>query len=316
MMTLKSLLGVYQEETDSLGQFVFQELYFYDTIYVSLKAENSRGKAATTIEIDTSSSTSPKSNYLPKLTEYNNDEPFETLTFLSETKSDLIQKKWNLSDTILIGDINVVARKYKNDDGHFRPYLEADFVYDLNNNMGPPGNIFESIEGRIPGVMMDPKLGIVARGDKVKIYLDGIEDRIGLTADLPMQMFDKVEYIKMGISAGINYKGGILFFYTKRGMKNVKAAPVKSQGMEGLQVVGYSVSRKFYTPEYDLHEEPEKKDIRNTIWWNPLVRTDSTGVAIEPFYQSDETGKMKIVVEGVTEDGKLCRGIGNYRVKE
>jgi hypothetical protein len=243
--------------------------------------------------------------------EYNADKPFETLTYLSETQSDLINRKWSLTDTILIGDINVVARKKKNDDGHFRPYLEADFVYDLNNNMGPPGNIFESIEGRIPGV-----IGLAARGDAVKIYLDGIEDRIGLTRDLPMQMFDKVEYVRMGITAGINYKGGILFFYTKRGMKNEKPAYVKSQGMEGLQVVGYSVSRKFYTPEYDLPEEPEiKEDIRNTIYWNPLVMTDSTGIAIETFYQSDESGEMKIVVEGLTTDGKLCRGIGNYTVK-
>jgi hypothetical protein len=282
---------------------------------VSLKAENSRGKTATTIEIDSSSSTSPESKYLPSLVEYNADKHFETLTYLSETQSDLIQRKWSLTDTILIGDVNIVARKYKKDDGHVRPYFEADYVYDLNNNKGPQGNIFESIEGRIPGVMMDPKLGIVARGDKVKIYLDGIEDRIGLTADMPVQMFDKVEYIKSGIFAGINYKGGILFFYTKRGMKNEKPAYIKSQGMEGLRVVGYAVSRKFYTPVYDTPEQTEKKeDIRNTIYWNPLVMTDSTGVAIETFFHSDETGEMKIVVEGVTKDGKLCRGVADYNV--
>jgi hypothetical protein len=100
-------------------------------------------------------------------------------------------------------------------------------------------------------------------------------------------------------------------------MKNEKPAYIKSQGMEGLRVVGYAVSRKFYTPVYDTPEKTEKKeDIRNTIYWNPLVMTDSTGVAIETFYQSDETGEMKIVVEGVTKDGKLCRGIGNYAVKE
>ena len=76
------------------------------------------------------------------------------------------------------------------------------------------------------------------------------------------------------------------------------------------------ISRKFYTPVYDSPEGLEKKeDIRNTIWWNPLVMTDSTGVAIETFYQSDETGEMKIVVEGLTKDGKLCRGVSNYRVK-
>ena len=250
MMTLKSLLNVSQQETDSLGQFVFPELYFYDTIYVSLKAENSRGKTATTIEIDSSSATSPESKYLPGMTEYINDKPFETLTYLSETQSDLINRKWSLTDTILIGDINVMARRQKYDDGHFRPYREADFVYDLKNNKGPQGNIFESIDGRIPGVV-----GFKARGEAVKIYLDGIEDKIGLTRDLPVDMFDKVEYVRMGITAGINYSGGILFFYTKRGMKNVKPIDVKPQGMEDLRVVGYSVSRKFYTPVYDSPEQ-------------------------------------------------------------
>ena len=311
MMTLKSLLNVSQQETDSLGQFVFPELYFYDTIYVSLKAENSRGKTATTIEIDSSSATSPESKYLPSLVEYNADKPFETLTYLSETQSDLIIRKWSLTDTILIGDINVMARRQKYDDGHFRPYREADFVYDLKNNKGPQGNIFESIDGRIPGVV-----GFKARGEAVKIYLDGIEDKIGLTRDLPVDMFDKVEYVRMGITAGINYSGGILFFYTKRGMKNVKPIDVKPQGMEYLRVVGYSVFRKFYTPVYYSPEQSDKKeDIRNIIYWNPLVRSDSTGVAIETFFHSDETGQMKIVVEGLTTDGKLCRGIGNYIVK-
>ncbi len=317
MMTLKSLLNVSQQETDSLGQFIFPELYFYDTIYISLKAENSRGKTATTIEIDSSSATSPESKYLPGLTEYSNDKPFETLTYLSETQSDLINRKWSLSDTILIGDINVVARKKKNDDGHVRPYLEADFVYDLKNNKGPQGNIFESIEGRIPGVMYNEKNGsFYARGDGLIIFLDGIQDRYGVTKDLPMQMFDKVEYVRMAITAGINYRGGILFFYTKRGEKNFNRPVPKPQGMEGLRVVGYSVSRKFYTPVYDAPEQPEKKeDIRNTIYWNPLVRSDSTGVAIESFFHSDETGQMKIVLEGVTKDGKLCRGTGSYSVK-
>jgi hypothetical protein len=317
MMTLKSLLNVSQQETDSLGQFVFQELYFYDTIYVSLKAENSRGKTATTIEIDSSSSTSPESKYLPSLVEYNADKPFETLTYLSETQSDLINKKWSLSDTILIGDVNVMARRKELTQELTRPYLEADFVYDIAKQKVDPGNIFEAIEGKIPGTIYDQLNKVYyARGKVLKIYLDGIEDRTGLTVDLSSQMFEKVEYIKSGMLAGINYQGGILFFYTKRGMKNYNRAPLKSQGMEGLRVVGYAVSRKFYTPVYDSPEGLEKKeDIRNTIWWNPLVMTDSTGVAIETFYQSDETGEMKIVVEGVTKDGKLCRGIGNYFVK-
>ena len=318
MMTLKSLLNVSQQETDSLGRFVFPELYFYDTIYVSLKAENSRGKTATTIEIDSSSATSPQSKYLPSLVEYKYDEPFETLTYLSETQSDLINRKWSLTDTILIGDINVMARKKTLSQELPRPYLDADFVFDIAKQNNGPGNIYDAIEGKIPGVIYDQDQGLFfARGDVLKIYMDGIEMRPEIPIkDLPSQMFDKVEYVKSGIFAGINYRGGILFFYTKRGEKNFNRPVAKPQGMEGLRVVGYSVSRKFYAPVYDSPEQPEKKeDIRNTIYWNPLVMTDSTGVAIEVFYQSDETGEMKIVIEGVTKDGKLCRGVSAYKVK-
>ena len=156
-----------------------------------------------------------------------------------------------------------------------------------------------------------------ARGDVLKIYMDGIEMRAEMSIkDFSSQMFDKVEYMRSGIFAGINYSGGILFFYTKRGVKNLNRAPIKPLGMEGIRVIGYSVSRKFYSPVYDTPEQPEKKeDIRNTIYWNPLVMTDSTGVAIESFFQSDETGEMKIVVEGVTKDGRLCRGVGKYVAK-
>ncbi len=318
MMTLKSLLNVSQQETDSLGRFVFPELYFYDTIYVSLKAENSRGKTATIIEVDSSSATSPQSKYLPSLVEYKYDEPFETLTYLSETQSDLINRKWRLTDTILIGDINVVTRKKTLSQELPRPYQDADFVFDIAKQTSGPGNIYDAIEGKIPGVIYDQDQGLFfARGDVLKIYMDGIEMRPEIPIkDLPSQMFDKVEYIKSGIFAGINYRGGILFFYTKRGEKNFNRPVAKPQGMEGLRVIGYAVSRKFYTPVYDSPEQPEKKeDIRNTIFWNPLVMTDSTGVAIEAFYQSDETGEMKIVVEGVTKDGKLCRGVSSYKVK-
>jgi hypothetical protein len=314
MMTLKSLLDVQEAQTDSLGQFAFSNFYFYDTISVSLQAVNKRGNKSTSIGIDTSSSTSPKSMYLPYSYEYNKEQSIQTLTYLSETKSNLIKKKWSLSDTILIGDVNVVAKKIEEDDGLFRRYLKADFVLDLKKHDGPQGNIFESIEGRIPGVVME-KDGFYARGERLKIYMDGMEDLMGIVETLPSQMFDKVEYVKSGIFAGVNYKGGILFFYAKRGKKN-EIPTFTAPGMESAQIIGYSVSRKFYSPKYDSTEPSEKKeDYRNTIYWNPVVQTDSTGVALLEFYNSDEIGDMKIVVEGITADGKLCRGIGRYSVR-
>lgn len=316
MITLKNLLGVYKKETDSLGKFVFSDLYFYDTIYVSMKAKNKHGKSATIIELDSSSTTPPKSTYLPDLYTYRGDNSSESPISLNESNRNYISRKWSLNDTILIGDVNVVARKRVVEDGHPRIYLEADFVLDLEKRDDPPANIYDYIDGKIPGVIFDEKTRTFsARGDKLKIYMDGMEDRVGIVEMLSSQMFDKVEYIKSGILAGINYKGGILFFYAKRGGKFIDT-PKKPEGMEGARIIGYSVSRKFYSPCYETAPQPEKvEDYRNTIYWNPVLRTDSSGVATAAFYHSDDIGDMKVVVEGVTSNGHLCRGISGYKVK-
>ncbi len=314
MMTLKSLLGVYEQETDSLGQFVFSNLYFYDTIYVAIRALNQRGKNATFIKIDSSSWTSPKSKILPYPIDYYRNESILSLDYTRETKNDLIKKKWTLSDTILFDDVYVLAPKKESDDGHPRVYLKADYVFDMEKQDDVSANIFESIEGRFPGVIYQGG-AFYARGDQLKIYMDGMEDKNGVVGSLPSQMFDKVEYVKSGISAGINYKGGILFFYAKRGGKFV-SAPGEAYGMTSAQVIGYSVSRKFYSPVYESTVQANKKrDHRNTIYWNPVVRTDSTGFSHLAFYNNDEIGDMRIVVEGLTSDGKLCRGISTYKVR-
>jgi len=52
------------------------------------------------------------------------------------------------------------------------------------------------------------------------------------------------------------------------------------------------------------------------LYWNPVVRTDSTGLAQVSFFNSDETGNMQVVVEGITVNGKLCRGLSTYVVKD
>ena len=87
--------------------------------------------------------------------------------------------------------------------------------------------------------------------------------------------------------------------------------------MKSSEIVGYSVIRKFYSPVYESQQPVGiKDDFRSTIYWNPIVQTDATGVAQVSFFNSDETGNMQIVVEGITTEGKLCRGLHNYTVKD
>lgn len=317
MMTVKGPLSIYNTTTDSLGQFIISDLFFNDTITVSIQALNERGNRNTVIELDKRSSESPPAILLPSEIRYVDKNPVNVTTYLSDVNSELLNRKWHLSDTILLGDINILMQTVKKSDGHFRIYAEADYVFDVTRQDDVYSTIFDMMDGRIPGLRYDPvEKKISIRGEiPAKLYLDGIPVDFELISTFSASSFDKIEILRNGSIAGASGAGGAVFFYTKRGQKFENVAKDKI-GMKSSRIVGYSVIRKFYSPNYESGPAAEmKNDFRSTLYWNPIVRTDANGKASVGFYNSDENGEFDVVVEGLTSDGKLCRGIGKYRVK-
>lgn len=309
MMFVKSQFGLHDQTTDSLGRFLFSDLYFNDTVYVSLQAVNKKGRRTNWIELDRKSSISPKAGFLPLSYQYDNGSQVNTTAYLSEVSSAVINKKWRLSDTILLGDINVMTKMIKKGDGHVRMYVEPDYVFDLDKQDDVYGNIYEMMDGKIPGVRIDMiEKAFYIRGEiPAMLYLDAIPVDYEFLSTFSSQTFDKIEVKKTPPFEGIH-------FYTKRGEKFVNA-PTDALGMKSSKIIGYSVIRKFYSPNYESQQPVEmKNDFRNTLYWNPIVRTDSTGVSKVNFYNSDQTGAVRVVVEGITSDGRLCRGVSQYNV--
>ncbi|MDO8952788.1 MAG: hypothetical protein Q7U86_09200, partial [Draconibacterium sp.] len=113
MIFVKSQLAVHEQTTDSLGNFLFTNLFFNDTVYVSLQAGDKKSRKNNWIELDNRSSVSPDPGILPVSYRYNAEDQFSTTYYLSETDSALIYKKWQLSDTILLGDVNILANERK-----------------------------------------------------------------------------------------------------------------------------------------------------------------------------------------------------------
>lgn len=301
MMTVKSLLATYTQTTDSLGRFLFSDLFFNDTVYVSLQAVNEKGNRNTQIEIDERSNTSPKAGYLPFSYKFEKESEIQTSAFLSELSPEIINRKWRLSDTILLGDINVVTKKKKSNDELVRMYADPDYVVKVLKEDAIYSNIVE---------VMDSKPYLRMFTD-AQFYLNGAPVDSDFLESLPVNGFDKVEVVKF--SPLIKGGGPGVFFYLKRGAPQYVPADVF--GMKSYAIIGYSVIREFYSPEYENRDLPaERKDFRSTLYWNPVVRTDSTGIAQVEFYNSDEAGTMQVVVEGITADGKLCRGVCRYKV--
>jgi hypothetical protein len=79
----------------------------------------------------------------------------------------------------------------------------------------------------------------------------------------------------------------------------------------GFAVIkGYTPVREFYQQKYDEKkiEDYQATDFRSTLYWNPKLRLDNTHRKMSfVFYNNDISNKFRIVVEGMNQDGKLCR---------
>jgi hypothetical protein len=72
---------------------------------------------------------------------------------------------------------------------------------------------------------------------------------------------------------------------------------------------GYYQSRKFYEPDFD--RDNAVTDIRNVLFWKPVIVTDEKGEATLTFHCSDIRGRFQGTFEGVNETGVL--GAARFR---
>jgi hypothetical protein len=77
-----------------------------------------------------------------------------------------------------------------------------------------------------------------------------------------------------------------------------------------IRLLGYQKPAAFYSPKYETMQQQENPmpDLRTTLYWNPKVQTDEQGNASVEFYTADSEAPFSVVVEGITDDGRLIRG--------
>jgi hypothetical protein len=306
MMTVKSLLSLQEQTSDSAGHFTFSNLFFNGILDVVLQMQKKNGKAVSGLQIDFNSSNSPQVTILPLTYNYSQDNSVQTVSYMSDLSPEFLNRKWRLTDTILLGDVNVKAWKSNKWKGIPRPYLDADAVIDVTKLDNVYFNLLETLE-------MNSPLYRSFMQREAKFFIDGVFDRFGLIEDVTATSVDKVEFLRMTYRPGFGYGPGI-FVYLKRGnpYENIEYSP----GIRPATLTGFSVIRKYYSPNYDEkdNKQNEKNDFRSSLYWNPVLTTDSEGVTWVSFYNSDQLGDVQVVVEGVTKEGKICRGVYKYTV--
>ena len=165
------------------------------------------------------------------------------------------------------------------------------------------------LRGQAPGIQINEgegELQITWRGAETSVFVDEISrptDEIN-----SLQMAD-IAYIKIfrppffgGAGGGA---GGAIAIYTRRG-NDVKSEPGK--GLPSGKIAGYSTQKQYYIPDYSTPalSSNTAADYRTTLYWNPLILTDSSlQKTTIKFYNNDITKAFRVILQGFNEAGKL-----------
>lgn len=172
-------------------------------------------------------------------------------------------------------------------------------------------NIFTYLQGKVAGLQIFNATGggtpsMQWRGGSPQLFLNEIPTDADMISSLSVNDVAYVKIIRPPFMGSINGANGAIAIYTRKG-NDVKSEPGK--GLPSNVVTGYTAIRQFYSPNYSsFKQDQDKKDMRTTLYWNPqLMASPGKGKINFSFYNNDFSQAFRIVIEGMTRDGKLTR---------
>lgn len=333
MITPDSTRTVQMVRTDKQGIFRLDSMLFYGNNRFLFS--DTRGKKSDFIDVEFTSEPVEKSFALPKP---DNQLFLEPEIFAQGYKKyaddyDEIRK----AAGVMLDGVTVKVRKKspiqeldeKYASGMFSGMSERTIDLVNTDEVMTQENIFDYLRSRVPGLtIMDPNITDAAIPDMgslddgtsyrvyyryspsassmgpipMTLYLNEIESSASVIATLPANQIAMVKVYSSFVGAAGNGAGGVLSIYTKK-----DADITMSAGAFLSKYNGFSVTKEFYVPDYSANNSDKSKaDNRITLDWRPAILINSVNPKIPfTFYNNDRTKKFRLVMEGVTLDGKL-----------
>ncbi|MEP6713819.1 MAG: hypothetical protein ABJA37_15440, partial [Ferruginibacter sp.] len=170
-------------------------------------------------------------------------------------------------------------------------------------------DVFSYLQGKVAGLQINTNSNppsLQWRGGAPQLYLDETPVDASFITGINVS---NIAYIKVFrppfFGGGGSAANGGIAIYSRRG-GDTKPEPGK--GLSSNKVYGYTPIRQFYSPNYaSFNAKNEEQDIRTTLYWNPDVNTTpQQSQVVLSFYNNDVTKAFKVVIEGMTKDGRLA----------
>ena len=319
LMASKGSFFILDTVTNADGRFVFDNLTFPDSTKFVVQARTKTERKFVDITLDVvpnqivtknKNSADIEVNVNNSLMKYikESDNYFNEMTRLG-----LLERTIKL-DEVTITEKRNPAKNSANLNGAGR----ADFIMTADD-LSTCITLSQCLQGRLPGVMFQGNVPYLMRSQNtpMSIILDGMRVEPEFLDNIVPSDVESIELLKtIGNTAiyGSQGGGGVIVITTKRG-GGTSSYNRYAPGVVTMSPKGFSVSRAFYSPKYDAETNTNRADLRTTIYWNPQVVAESDGKGKFEFYNADEPGKYRVVMEGIDAYGHLARKVYTYDVK-
>ncbi|HEU4472115.1 MAG TPA: hypothetical protein VFR58_13580 [Flavisolibacter sp.] len=184
------------------------------------------------------------------------------------------------------------------------------YQFDLVNDPSAIGtlNVFNYLQGRVAGLQISNAGGseptLSWRGGAPQLYLDEIPTDGSMLSGIPMSDVAYIKVFRPPFMGGFNGANGAIVIYTRKG-NDAQSRP--GEGLASNKISGYTPIRQFFSPNYDSFDpRNEQKDVRTTLYWNPVVKTTAANRTVTlSFYNNDVSQSFRVVVEGISKNGLL-----------
>ena len=148
------------------------------------------------------------------------------------------------------------------------------------------------------------------------VLIDGVERELNYGSLPSYNEIESIDVFKGPSAAAFGMRGGngVVSITTRRGSD----VQIEQTNNRVYTPLGYQKPAEFYSPRYETFEARQSPipDYRTTIYWKPdLVISDNEGKATFDFYTSDYSTTYSVVIEGITDDGRIVRQVEKIHVE-
>ncbi len=328
VILFSSIGDVYLKDTltNSEGKFVFNDLDFSDSTHFVIQARDLKGRKNVQIDLDIIPQQIVTKNKNAAEVEVNVSNSIKSYLANSLDRFNELKKYGLINKTILLAEVKVVEKKpLVKSSSNLNGPGNADFVITAKD-LQYANNIIQYIQGRVSGIIVRNGILYSLRAmtssfsgpRPMQIVMDGIYVEPQFIYSVNPRDVETIEVLKSGSNTaiyGLNGIGGVLIITTKKGQQNLSYRSY-SPGIISYNPQGLYKAREFYSPNYDDPDiNPKIADLRTTIFWDPFITTDTSGNASVTYFNADLPANYRIIIEGVSPNGKLGRAVYRYQVR-